>query len=451
MVSNIFILGFLTIFTLFYFIVGIIASRKIANVNDYLFAGKNLSLAKVAFGLVAVHLGGGLILGTSQKAYELGIIGIFYTIGITLGFVLLACGWAAKLQILQIDTIAELFQKYYKSITLRKIASFISIITLSGILVAQIIALKGLLSAIGAYNEYIFLGVWLLIIVYTLIGGLHAVAIIDSIQVAFIIVVLTALFIYFITIDPSSINKIFNIQKSYFDNTNYINLKSMFLQYLPVIVAPALFSCIEQDLAQKFLAAKSSKVATQAAIMAGAIITMLALIPVYFGMIMKYYNPALDNNSSPFIAFMANNTNQVIFAIIICAIIAAITSTADSLLCAISSNISQDFEFSIFKIKDKLLRSKMITLFTGLVALLSSYIVKPDIINIIIKSYEISICTLLMPIVYSVLIHDSKFSKKNAYFSIIAGALGFIITQNIFVSLGLSAISFWIPKAKLLK
>lgn len=400
-----------------YLIIGIIASRNVKTVNDYLFAGRKLNFFQATFGLIATQLGGGMLLGTSQKAFEIGLWGVLYTLGMSLGFLLLGLGIASKLQELNIDTVAELFERSYKSKQLRKIASILSIMTLCGILIAQIIASKTLLYSITGQNEFLFLLFWLFVIAYTIIGGLSAVAIIDSIQVLFIIAIFVSLFCYALITEPISFSNLMVVQRK-------LTLEHDISYYVPIFLVPALFSIIEQDLAQKFFSAKSKGVAIASSLVASLFMLVFSCIPIYFGMYANYMQLNVPANTSPLMVAVDRLTNNVFFALVICAIIAAITSTADSLMCAISSNISQDFSLNFLTLKNKLTRSKIITLASGAIALSTSYFVKPDIINILIQSYEISVSCLLVPLL--VAMYTKNVNKESAIGAIIFGLIGFI-------------------------
>src|SRR5690606_9994480 len=112
------------------------------------------------FTLIATQLGSGLILGTAQRAYEVGMLGVLYTIGMSIGFILLGCGFASRMRGLNITTTAQIFDLHYGSNTLKLIASALSIISLWGILVAQIIASKMLFISLGITDPYLLLSFW---------------------------------------------------------------------------------------------------------------------------------------------------------------------------------------------------------------------------------------------------------------------------------------------------
>jgi len=187
--NTIIFISVLFLFVIFYFILGYLSSKKTKNTTDYFLAGRQLGLLSVTFTLIASQLGGGMLLGTSQKAYEIGLFGILYTLSISFGFLILGFGFAAKLQELNIVTIPQLFELKFQSKTLRKFSSLLSILTLTGLFIGQIVASKTVFFSIGINNELIFLLFWILIIAYTIIGGLNAIVWTDIAQVSLIILI----------------------------------------------------------------------------------------------------------------------------------------------------------------------------------------------------------------------------------------------------------------------
>src|SRR3989338_6896472 len=187
--------------TTIYFIIGLITSRKVTTVDDYFLANRQVGVLPLTFTLVATQLGSGLLLGTAARAYNIGLWGILYTLGISLGFLILGCGFAAKLQSLNITTTAEIFETRYKSYKLKLFASLVSIISLWGILVAQIIASHQLFISCGIDDPRWLICFWSLLIGYTMLGGLRSVIIIDTLQVAFILIIFAVVFYYALPTD----------------------------------------------------------------------------------------------------------------------------------------------------------------------------------------------------------------------------------------------------------
>jgi len=180
---------FLTVFGCLgalYFFLALRASKKVTTDTDYFVASRSLNTLQITCNLIATQLGGGMLLGTAASAYEKGYFGILYTLGMALGFILLSCGIASRLQQFKVTTTAELFETQYGSPTLKKIASLLSIITLFGILIAQVVGFKSLMAAVGFGSGFIVLPFWLSVIAYTMIGGLRAITINDMVQLGII-------------------------------------------------------------------------------------------------------------------------------------------------------------------------------------------------------------------------------------------------------------------------
>lgn len=442
---------FLSIFSalgILYFFIGLYASRNIKTNEDYFLANRDLGFWPVTFTLIATQLGGGMLLGTAEQAYRVGLWGILYTLGMSLGFLLLGLGFAAKLRSLNVATTAELFETKYHSPTLKKIASLLSVATMYGILIAQVVASKSLLAGLGIHNEFIFIAFWAFVILYTMVGGLKAVVFTDVAQVWVIILVFGGIFIYSLLQESStffSFASFSSIQDKFLLEGATITTSSL----IATILLPALFSLIEQDLAQRFFAARTQRIAALSAIASSIFLLSFSFIPIYFGMKAHLLNLIIPAGSSPLIPVIEHMTGQLVVILAVCGIIAAITSTADSLLCAVSSNLAQDFDFSFIGIKDKLKLSQIVTLLTGIGALLASYSVSPDIIGILISSYEISVSCLLVPLLFAYF--GTNLKKNAAIGGIISGFVGFIIFRlypiiipKEIAALCLSLFGYWI-------
>jgi SSS family solute:Na+ symporter len=416
--------GILLLFISTYFLIGIFAARNVRNTLDYFLAGRQAGLWGITATLIGTQLGSGLLLGTAEKSYEYGFFGIGYTLSIAIGFLLLSSGIAAQLQTLNIKTTAELFLVRYHSPLLHKCASLFSIITLSGILMGQMVASKALLAGILAGSTIplllLFIIVWSSIIIYTFAGGLNAVIRADTFRVVFIIVIYGILFLYLLWSQPSAwfTTQALTTQKTLFTlDTAGIN------NFVGILIMPALFSLIEQDLAQRFFAARTAKIAAAAAVLAGLFMLLFAAVPVFLGMLAKV--AAIDiGATNPLIATLRYYSNDVFFSLGVCGVIAAIASTSDSLLCAISSNIAQDFEFSFFN-TSKLRTAQLVSALVGISAASIAYVIHTDIIDILIDSYEISVSALLVPLLFSYFDRTPK--KTAAYFAVAGGLISFLL------------------------
>ena len=425
--------GIITLFGIIYIILALLPKKHIRTKTDYFLAGRNLGLFKATCTLIATQLGAGLLLGTSQEAYKIGLYSLLFTVGISIGLIILGCGIAGRLRAMNLVTTTQIFETKYHSRFMRQIASLLVTFTLCGILVGNMVASKSLMHSLGFENDFFYLLFWLFIVTYTMLGGLHAVVLTDLFQVLFIAVTFIAITLYSLFISPPTFSfaALANVQHNFSGELPAINkLIMMFLM-------PAFFALFEQDLAQIFFASKTKQVATITAILTTIFMLTFGLIPIYLGMQAHLMGITITGNQSPLLEIVQKITNSSIMVIVASGILAAIASTADALLCAIGANITQDFSLSFLRLPP-LIKSKLTIFAMGALVLGASYIMPSDIIDILVKSYEIPVSCLLIPIFAAYLLPTVR--KHAGIGGLIGGAAG-LITFNFLVPIPFQSIA----------
>lgn len=429
-----------------YFVVGVMASAKVHTNTDYFLAGKSLTVPAITATLLATQIGGGMFLGTAQDPFR----GMLYIIGMVIGFLVLGLGVASKLQTLKVTTIAEIFEKSYRSKFLSNATALLSAASMFGIVIAQIVAAKSiLLHFAGIDNPWLFLAFWAFVIGYTMIGGLAAVVMTDTVQVFFIITVFSGICLYTFFTSPVS----------FFTQENYDLARVMikdsgltFDQAFRIVSMPVLFSVIEQDLAQRFFAAKTKQAAALSALCASILLLLFAFVPFYLGMLAQLLNIEVPLGVSPLLPVLKHLTNPLFFVLAVCALLSAITSTADSLLCAVSAVITTSIMGYSKKRFHTISLSRVITLLCGIAALTASWYMSDNVIALLINSYEISVACLFVPLICCFILKDLH--EHAALTSSLFGFLGFLFFKitnipaihpyAIIITLGLSLIGYWI-------
>ncbi len=417
------------------FVVGFIFSKTAKKSTDYFLGNRSLGWFLLMMTFIATQVGGGFILGTAEAAYEHGFFGIFYSLGQALGFLALGLGFGAKLQSLKLTTASDLFETYYGSRSLKKFAAALSILALTGILIAQAVALRKYMGSMGWNDEWIFLTSWLVVILYTTQGGFLAVVWTDFLQASLMIAILIGAF-WFALSQPGTPP----LESALTYATGEWSEFSPKL--LGLLVMPFLFMFIEQDMVQRCFAGKNQKSVTIGALAASFILFSLAIIPVYFGFVSR--SSGVETvTTSKFMEAISISTNSVIFSAAACAVLLAVISTASSLLSAISSNIANDF--------GGISRPRTITFITGIVALLASNL-SYNIFTWMIASYELAVGSLFVPLVAAVFLKERcKNLLLAAQLSCILGCIGFVEeklfphgTIGLFIPLILSCIGYLI-------
>ncbi len=418
------------------------ASKNLADQDDYFLAGKSVSFFPLMMTLVATQVGGGLVLGSAEEAYRYGWSVILYPIGASLGFLFLASGIGRRMAEFKVSTVAQLFEVVYRSPALKKIASLLSILSLFMIFVAQVIASKKFMVSLGLNNDMFFIGFWALVVLYTVVGGLRAVVAIDIIQALFFIAIFfaSALYVYsFQTLPPVANNA--EISSFDFDATKLTGW----------LLMPLLFMVIEQDMGQRCFAAKSGKTVSWASGCAALCVMSVCMIPVYLGVTGKLAGISAVPGASILMTIVQIATNPVIAAFVGCAILAAIISTADSLINAISSNLAQDFDIRFLQKDKSVLTAQVITATIAIAGLFGSYYFN-NIVDMLIQSYELSVSCLFVPVFAALFRKEGNLIS--AVLSIMFGAFGFLLFHiyiidfpREIISLGMSAIGFAVGEA----
>ncbi len=395
--------------------IGKCASKDLKTSDDYYLMGRKLTFFPLSLTLLATQLGGGSLMGAAQEAYLKGWLVLFYPLGACIGLFVLGMGFGGKLRKLNISTVAEIFEKIYQSRRLRYIASGLSIISQFFILVAQGIAARLFFVAMGVEEPMVFIIFWSVLVAYTVVGGLKAVVNTDILQALFIMATL-CLALYSINLPavPTTINPPV--------------IESVGMSGIPWstwLFMPLLFMLIEQDMGQRCFAAKNPRIISTSAIAAGVVLLFGSAVAIYFGVLARDLGIQVTGNTSILIESVKALTNTTVTTLFMVAIFMALISTADSLLCSISSNLSCDFLISQKMTEERRVKlSKILTLITGLSSLGIAYLFD-NVVTVLMVSYELSVCILFVPITAAVL--SKRPSLPGASLSMACGAAGFIL------------------------
>ena len=412
----------LTAFILFLFglqaiclIVGGRSSKGMKTQDDYFLAGKGVRFFPLMMTFLATQVGGGTVLGSAEEAYRYGWTVLLYPLGASLGMLFLGMGIGRRLSQFKVSTVAQIFEVVYRSPALKKAASLLSIVSLFLIFVAQIIASGKFMVSIGVENPIWFIGFWAIVILYTAIGGLKAVVATDLIQASFFVAVFLFCF-GFIVLSPNV--PALDVLGKGFLNDDFAFDSSKLYGWL---FMPFLFMVIEQDMGQRCFAAESPRVVSKAALWAAFCTFGICVIPVFLGVLGKSMGIEVPAGASVLMTVIKETTSPVIAALVGCAILAAVISTADSLINAISSNLSQDFGLAFQK--QNIRHSQWITAGIAVLGISLSYCFN-NVVDVMMQSYELSVGCLFIPIFIALFKREGK--VLSAGLSIAFGVCGFI-------------------------
>ncbi len=399
----------------FYWLVGRRASKNLKDHEDYFLAGKTVQLFPLMMTFVATQVGGGIILGAADEAYLFGSPVLLYPLGAALGLILLGCGIGRRLARFNISTVAQIFEVVYGSARLKKVASLLSMISLFMILVAQIIASHKFLVSLGLNSTLLFVAFWSIVILYTAQGGLKAVISTDMVQAIFFSCIFLLCFGFVLTFEPS----ISAIQAPTLES--FAPVSSKLCGWL---LMPLLFMVIEQDMGQRCFAGVSPRIVSKASLLAGVMTMVVCIVPVFFGSLASAISLEVPQGGSVLMAAISETTPPWMAALVGCAVLAAIVSTATSLINAINSNLSNDFKLSFLKRKEPMKIFKGMTCLISIGAIFFAFYFD-NIVDLLIQSYELSVSCLFVSVWVALFKREGNFVA--ALLSIIFGVLGFFL------------------------
>ncbi|MEJ5304375.1 MAG: sodium:solute symporter family protein [Ignavibacteria bacterium] len=362
------------IYILLQLFLGFYISRFIKSEDDYLLGGRRLGYFLTTFSIFATWFGAESCIGTAGAAYESGLAGVTAD-PFGYGIVLLLMGFffAVPLYKMNLTTIADFFRNRYSDTT-AKIIAIIMIPTSILWAAAQIRAFGLILSSTSNLSvESSILISALIVITYTVFGGLLADAYTDLIQ-GFVLIsglILLSYIVFLNGFDLQSILIRITSEKLNIQSSSNISSSINFLLTIETWAVPICGSLIAQEMVSRVFAAKSHKVAKHSSIVAGSLYILIGLMPLSLGLIGYQLLPELEHPEQILPLIAQKFLSPALYVIFAGALISAILSTVDSTLLASSALMSHNLIFPSFKIRDekkKVKISRINVLIAGIIA-----------------------------------------------------------------------------------
>jgi SSS family transporter len=335
-------------------VVGVIVARRIKGSDDYLAGGRNKPFWLVTATLFATWWCGGVVLGASGAAYYDGFMGAIYDpygAGLTMilaGFFTMKVVHDAK-----INSLGQFYTMRYGSWA-SKFAGIVIVPAYTAFVTGQLVAIGKVLQSMLGWNYGVAILVGTLVILaYTILGGILAVAWTDVIQIVFLLIGIIILF-------PAAINLAggWEAVKAAAPATHFAlfptaavrELGFGWLWWLGAFLGVGLGTMAGPDLYQRAIIAKDGKTAVQASLTAGVGYWLLGALPVIIGISGIAMVEAgvldgalIDEDSEMLVLMLASKVfPPVLNGVFLASLAAAIMSTADSGLFATAAVVSND-------------------------------------------------------------------------------------------------------------
>lgn len=322
-------------------IIGIYASRQSGSTANFIVAGRRLPIWIGSATIVATWFGGGTMMGGAGASYQHGLLGVIADpFGGALCLFIVGFFFARLFRRLRLLTFIDFFENRYgkTAATIAAIGSISSNIGWTG----------GLLVAFGFVFETLtgvpmemgIFGGAVVIFIYTVAGGMWAVALTDFVQIVVIAIGLVLLLIV-VLIDVGGWSNIAQqLPEDTFRMIPGENNAVAWLNYIRAWLIFGLADVTAQTLMQRAFSAKNEQVAQNSFYLAGFGHLSLGLIPVTLGIIASVTMPGLADPETVIPELAIAHLHPVAIAIFVGALLAAIMSSADSALLAAASVFS---------------------------------------------------------------------------------------------------------------
>ncbi len=415
---------FIVIYLLITLGIGFWASKRIKTANDFTLAGKNLTTSFVAVTLFATWFGSSQIMGNPGYFIKDGFSS-YVTLVLSCGICLFIVGqfYARKLYRMNLVTVNDFFRvRYNKKLELT--SSIIMILAYPHWIAAQFVALAYLFNAvIGIPIEYgIFLGA-IIVVFYTYIGGMWAVAYTDMIQSIMILIGLVLLLVAILN-QTDGLTPIFQNQPREFYNFFPTGGIDAWSDYIALLLAFVVGAIPVQEIYQRAFSAKSEGAARNGLFLGAILLVLIPSIPLVIGLGGVYLYPELlkDGINQDIIPTLVNTMTSVPVQILFYgAMISAILSTSSGAMLAPATVIGEN----LIKPYTKNLSDKKLLLYTRLsvvaVAITSCYFAfdDTDIVGLVEASLSLILVCLFAPFTFG--LFWKKSSIIGAWSAIIIG------------------------------
>lgn len=332
---NIFLIG-MVIYLIILIIIGFIGAGKAKDSEQYLVAGRGLTLPVLTGTIIAGWLGAGTVVGHANISYSNGFGALWWVGGGTVAITIVIM-ISKKLRRLDLYTVPDLLELRYGPIA-KIIGSITIIIAFTGIVGSQIKAMSYILEAVTTIDPKIgaIIGA-ILVIFYTVMGGMYSVAYTDVLQYAMLLIgLIIATPIAFSSAGGFSGWEA-NLPATHFELTGGLGLSGALAIALPFLM----LATVDQNLYQRMYSAKSASVARKGAILGliGGVTVMLLVFVIAVSSAVMF--PDINPDLAVYI-IATDLLNPFLGMILLIAILSIVMSTADSYLLSPASNVSKD-------------------------------------------------------------------------------------------------------------
>ncbi len=417
--------------------IGLYAGTKVHTSKDFAIAGRHLPMHIVVATVFATWFGAETVLGIPAVFLKDGLHGVVADpFGSSLCLILVGLLFAAPLYRMNLITIGDFYRKRYGH-TAETLTSVAIVVSYLGWVGAQITALGLVFNVVSAGEISKITGMWIgsgTILIYTLFGGMWAVAITDFIQM--IVIVIGMLFIgHEVSGQLGGVGVVIDHARQagkfeFWPNANPKEMIGFFAAWITMMLG----SMPQQDVFQRVQSSKTIKIAVWGTVLGGAMYFLFAFVPMFLAYSATLIDPKMvsgliDEDPQMILPTLVLQHAPLIAQVLFFgALLSAIKSCASATLLAPSVTFTENIIKPILikrlngaRLADHVLLNYMRTVTLIFTLLVTLYAVHSEasIFSMVEKAYQVTLVIAFIPLACGV--YWKRATNQGALVSIIFG------------------------------
>lgn len=422
------LIGFVIFYLLLNLVVGWWASKKVHSTQDFILAGRSLPFALATMVTFATWFGSETMLGAPREFVHGGVLAIIEEpFGAALGLLIVGSIYAKKLYPLPVLTFSDYFRIRFGAMS-EKLSAIVMIPSYFGWISAQLVALGMTLHLLLPITTEIGIVIGaVLVMTYTLLGGMWSITITDFLHN--IILIIGLLFLAYLFLDKIPDWGLFIDQQpsGFFRFIPKENTWVDWLTYSAAWMTIGLGSIPQQDIFQRVMSAKSANIASKASLSAGMMYLSIAMLPLLIALIAVRLYPSLLAEDTLLIPNLVMKfTPYGVQILFLGALLSALLSTTSGAILAPASVLGENLLKPMLKKPDdkKVLFYIRISVVLVTGACIWMAITRQNIFELVSEASAFSLVSLFIPL--NAGLWWKKASPMGSHLSMAAGLLVWI-------------------------
>lgn len=436
------LLTFVVLYLLVSIAIGIIAALRVHTAKDFIEAGRSLPFYVVTATVFATWFGSETVLGISSTFIKEGLGGIVSDpFGSSLCLIFVGLFFAARLYRMNLLTIGDYYRVRYNAAA-EVLVSVAIVISYLGWLSAQIIVIGLVFNVVteGAVSMQwgIVIGA-LVVVIYTLWGGMYSVAWTNFVQM--VVIIIGLFYIAWIVADKAGgVSAVVAHADAAGKLAFWPNPEPKdILAFIAAAITVMLGSIPQQDVFQRINSSRSEKIAVYGSVLGGTLYFFFAFVPIFLAYSAFLIDPKMVNelmgkdHQLILPTLILNETPLFAQIIFFGALLSAVMSTASGTLLAPSVTFTENILKHIIQ-KDftdhQMLRTmRIVVACFAVVVTLFSLNTEATIYQMVVGAYKVTLVSAFIPLVCG--LYWRPATTQGALAAITGGFLTWILLELI--------------------